>query len=86
MKTEIKNTETNIEIYKFKTVKLELYDRIYIRELTNTPYNLYGISYNSDNFFSKEYWNPIEKSEIDNYNIVIERSITDFRVFVILKI
>lgn len=86
MKIEIKNIKVNDETHKFTLTKPELYDRVFIRELINTPYNLYGINYKNTNFFSGECWNPIDKSEIDEYNIVIERSITDFRVFVILKI
>ena len=70
--------------------KPELYDRVYISELKDTPYNLYGAKYNRDNLFkmSHEIWKPIKKEDANKYDIIIQRSILYEKkhVFVIIKL
>ena len=84
---EVQTVDNPLRVYISKP---ELYDRVYISELEDTPYNLYGAKYNRDNLFkmSHEIWQPIKKEDANKYDIIIQRSILyeQYNVFVIIKL
>ena len=86
----IKEVQTSHNPLRAYIYKPELYDRVYISELEDTPYNLYGAKYNRDNLFkmSHEIWKPIKKEDASKYDIIIQRSILyeQKHVFVIIKL
>ncbi|PNX48571.1 MAG: hypothetical protein BV457_03410 [Thermoplasmata archaeon M9B1D] len=57
---------------KFIARKISLYDRVFIEELINQPFNLYGANIDINKM---KCWTPIDYKQVTEYDIVIERSI-----------